>query len=108
GSLVVRIGTREVMLRLDTVDYIEADDVYAAVVSGGRRYLLRTSLDDLEQRLDQAQFCRVHRSYIVRLERVSGLRRADGRLEVDVGGDWLPVSRRRRGMVESRLRSAAI
>lgn len=98
--LVSRIGTREVIIPLETVDFIEADDVYAAVVGGGRRYLVRTALDALERGLDPSFFVRVHRSYIVRRDRIRELRRANGAEIVLDDGTVLPVSRRRRAALE--------
>jgi two-component system LytT family response regulator len=91
----------DVIIPLETVDYIEADDVYAAVVSRNKRQLVRTSLDALEEMLDPRLFTRVHRSYIVRIDRVAALRRlgGGGAEVVMTEGVVLPVSRRRRTRV---------
>lgn len=105
--LVARVGQRSLLLRVETVDYIEADDVYAAVISRGRRYLLRTPLDVLERSLNPARFLRIHRSYIVAVDRVSEIRRSAHALEVIVNGIRLPVSRRRRTTVERLLEPLA-
>lgn len=104
APLVARVGATDVVIPLETVDYIEADDVYAAVVARGKRQLVRRSLDALEQMLDPAAFVRVHRSYIVRIDRVAAVRRRDGRMElVLTDGMAVPVSRRRRGAVTQRF-----
>jgi two-component system LytT family response regulator len=102
--LVSRIGTRDVVIPLETVDFIEADDVYAAVIAGGRRHLVRTALDALERGLDPAIFIRIHRSYIVRRDRIREVRRANGAELVLDDGTVLPVSRRRRAALESLRR----
>jgi two-component system, LytTR family, response regulator len=104
--LVTRIGTRDVIIPLDTIDYVEADDVYAAVFARGRRHLVRTPLDVLERTLDPALFARIHRSYIVRLDRVTEVRRerASGPEIVLDGGITLPVSRRRRAVLDALLK----
>ena len=64
--LVTRVGLRDVIIPLDAIDYIEADDVYAAVIAHRRRHLVRTSLDALERALDPRLFARdsslVHRA----------------------------------------------
>ncbi len=104
--LVSRAGTRDIVIPLDTIDYIEADDVYAAVIALGKRHLVRTPLDALERSLDPSVFSRIHRSYIVRLDRVREVRRASGQL-VLAGGAVLPVSRRRRASLESLLKPLA-
>lgn len=105
--LVSRVGNRDVIIPLDDVDYIEADDVYAAVVSGGRRHLVRTALDALERSLDPDAFARIHRSYIVRLDRVREVRRANGSELVLADGTILPVSRRRRTAIEGLIKPFA-
>jgi two-component system LytT family response regulator len=100
SRLVARVGMRDVIIPLETVDYIEAEDVYAAVVSGAKRQLIRAPLDVLERTLDPIAFARIHRSYIVRIDRVTALHRHAGSgAEVVVGGAVLPVSRRRRARV---------
>lgn len=105
--LVSRVGSRDVILPLETIDFIEADDVYAAVLADGKRYLVRTALDALERGLDPALFARVHRSYIVRLDRVREIRRVNGAELVLADGSVLPVSRRRRAALEGLLKPLA-
>jgi two-component system LytT family response regulator len=105
--LVSRIGARDVILPVETIDYIEADDVYAAVFADGRRYLVRTALDALERSLDASLFIRVHRSYIVRFDRVREFRRANVAQLVLSDGSVLPVSRRRRAVLENLLKPLA-
>jgi two-component system LytT family response regulator len=103
--LVTRVGTRDVVIPVADVDYIEAEDVYAALVSRGKRWLVRSSLDALERVLDPASFRRVHRSYIVRLDRITEARRQPGgNADIIVAGVVLPVSRRRRRAITEYLR----
>jgi two-component system LytT family response regulator len=104
--LVSRVGLRDVIIPLETIDFIEADDVYAAVFADGKRYLVRTALDALERSLDASLFARIHRSYIVRLDRVREFRRTNGAELVLADGRSLPVSRRRRAVLESLLKPA--
>lgn len=95
--LVARVTDRDVIIPADEVELIAADDVYAAVHAGGRRYLVRTSLDELERSLSPERFVRVHRSYIVPVAAVVAARRADGNVVLEMrNGATVPVSRRRR------------
>jgi two-component system LytT family response regulator len=95
--LVAHVGERDVIIPVDDIDLIAADDVYAVVHTGGRRYLLRTPLDELERMLSPARFLRVHRSFIVPVSRVSAVRRSASGTVLELrSGATVPVSRRRR------------
>jgi two-component system LytT family response regulator len=95
--LIARVGTRDVVIRVEDIELITAADVYAGVHAQGRRYLVRTSLDELERALDPDRFARVHRSYLVPVDAVVAVRRV-GRAQVLElrNGATVPVSRRRR------------
>jgi len=102
---LVTIGNRAVVVAAGDVEWIEASDYYAALHVGAKRHLVRESLKQLEVHLDPRQFLRVHRSAIVRIDRVRELERGpDGSLIVVLeGGTRIPVSRSRRDHVESTL-----
>jgi len=104
--LVVPTSAGELVLDVDEIDWIEADDYYAAVHTRGRRHLIRESLSSLEARLDPARLVRVHRSAIVHLGRVREFRVDVPGAAVIVlrDGTRIPVSRRRREQVASLLR----
>ena len=70
---VVRDAQGMYFVAVADVDRIEADGNYVAVVAGGRRHLVRESLQALESRLDPAEFVRVHRSHTVRIDRIRRL-----------------------------------
>lgn len=92
-------------VRISEIDWIEAADYYACLHVGGKRYLLRRSLSDLENGLDPQIFCRIHRSAIVNLDRVSSLEiNEEGENEVQLKtGVRLRLSRRYRKQLQSRL-----
>ncbi|MBV9880287.1 MAG: response regulator transcription factor [Gemmatirosa sp.] len=109
SKLLVPTASGELVLDVDEIDWIEADDYYAAVHARGRRHLLRESLASLAQRLDAARFVRAHRSAIVNVDRVRELRSAAGGDAVLVlrDGTRVPVSRRRREQVAALLHRMA-
>lgn len=95
--LVSRVGDREIVIPVADVELIAADDVYAVVHANRRRYLVRTSLDELERSLAPDRFMRVHRSYIVPVSGVLAVRRTNGSAVLELrNGATVPVSRRRR------------
>ncbi|MEM6325842.1 MAG: LytTR family DNA-binding domain-containing protein [Bacteroidota bacterium] len=90
---------------VEEVDVIQADGAYAEIHAGDAVYVVRERMQALEARLDPAQFMRIHRSTIVRLDRVEALLTAPGgdyavRLS---NGRKLRVSRSRRDDLAARL-----
>lgn len=71
--LVVRSGGRILILRVEDVDWIEAAANYVKLHVGSRVYLLRETMNRLEEKLDAARFIRIHRSTIVRIDRIKEL-----------------------------------
>jgi two-component system LytT family response regulator len=103
--LVIKSAGEVVFVSLSEIDWIEAADYYAAVHAGKKTHLLRRSMSELEQDLDQDVFCRIHRSAIVNLAHVRALRLGeDGEYRVQMEcGTELRLSRRYRRQVQSRL-----
>lgn len=106
----VRVDTPrgDLLLRAEEIDWIEADDYYAAVHARGSRFLVRESLTGFEERLPARLFMRVHRGAIVNLVRVRRFEAKPGGRGTLVlqTGERVPVSRRRRSRVASWLRDA--
>ena len=103
--IVVPISTGDLVLDPDEIDWIEADDYYAAVHARDGRHLIRESLASLERRLDGERFVRAHRSAVVNVERVCEVRREAGEILLVLrNGARIPVSRRRRTRVTQLLR----
>jgi two-component system, LytTR family, response regulator len=90
---------------VDAIDYVTASGPYAELHVGGQTHLVRERMQELERRLDQGRFLRIHRSAIVQLDRVDSLqRRGSGETAVKLrDGTELPVSRSRRELLERRL-----
>ena len=97
--------TGKLVLNADEVDWIEADDYYAAIHAREGRHLVRESLTSLEQRLDRKRFVRTHRAAIVNIDRVNEVCKKTGEtILVLQSGTRIPVSRRRRARVIRLLR----
>jgi two-component system, LytTR family, response regulator len=104
--LLVPTSAGDLVLDANEIDWIEAEDYYAAIHARGRRHLIRESLASLEQRLDSDRFVRVHRSAIIQIDRIRELRNEPAGETVLVlrDGTRIPVSRRRREQVAGLLR----
>jgi two-component system, LytTR family, response regulator len=71
--LVVPVGHRNVFIKAEDVDWIEADRNYIRLHVGDRSYLLRENLSHIESALDPKTFCRIHRSTIVNVNRIKAI-----------------------------------
>ena len=70
---MVRVGGKVTLVRVEDVDWIEADDYCAKLHTAGRSYVIRETMQRLEARLDPARFVRVHRSSIIHIDRLRTL-----------------------------------
>jgi two-component system LytT family response regulator len=107
--LMIKVSGRVVLLKVDEIDFIEADGNYAKLHVGRKAHLLREKMHDLEQRLDPARFVRIHRSVIVNLDRIKEMHphfNGDYIVVLD-DGRQLRLSRTRRENLEARLKAVS-
>ena len=91
GYFFTKVGNHLKKIALDDIEYIEVEGRYSALVVGGRRYHLKTSLRELHEKLPADRFLRVSRNHVVQL---SCIRDIDTQqFELHVGQAVLPVSR---------------
>ena len=93
------------LVPVDAIDYIASDGPYAEVHTGSDVYVVRERMQTLEERLDPARFFRIHRSTIVRIDRVEAiLTAAGGDYSVRLAdGTRLRLSRSRRDAFTQHL-----
>ncbi len=103
--LAVKSARQVAFVKVSEIDWIEASDYYAGLHVGTKTHLLRRSLAELEEELDPNIFFRIHRSTIVNLDRVQGLKiNPEGEYEVMLGdGTKLRLSRRYSKPLRARL-----
>jgi len=91
----VRDGTRVFIIPIAKLDYAEAQDDYVALACEGKKHLKQQTISSLEAALDPSRFLRIHRSYIVNLERVARVEPygKDSHVAVLTNGTQLPVSK---------------
>ncbi len=91
----VKDGSRVTIIPVAQLDYAEAQDDYVLLKAGGATHLKQQPLSQLEARLDPATFVRIHRSYLLNLERLARLTREPSGTGVARlhDGTELPVSR---------------
>jgi two-component system LytT family response regulator len=91
----VKDGTRVFIIPVAKLDYAEAQDDYVALATEGKKHLKQQTISSLESVLDPSRFLRIHRSYIVNLEKVAKVEpySKDNHMVVLSNGTQLPVSR---------------
>ena len=106
SRFVIREGGRVLLLDCARVDWIEAADNYAILHAGTSTYAIRETLGKLAADLDPQHFVRVHRSAIVRIDRVRELQAAfHGDFVISLhDGTRVAMSRSYRAAVEAVLR----
>jgi len=73
----VRTHNRIYFVEVDDVQWIESEGDYVALHDGEEKHLIRATMKDLENRLSDHPFLRIHRSYIVNTEYIEELRPLD-------------------------------
>ncbi len=93
--IVVKDGTKVTLIAVSKLDYAEALDDYVSLVSAGKKHLKQQTISGLQLALDPTLFVRIHRSYIVNLERVVRIEpyAKDSKVAILTSGVKLPVSR---------------
>jgi two-component system LytT family response regulator len=93
--IVIRDGAHVHVLPVTSIDYVEAQDDYVAFRSNGRSFLKEQTLGELEGEVDPRRFVRIHRSYLLNIERLARveLYAKDSRVAILTDGTKLPVSR---------------
>ena len=68
--IMVRSGGRITFVRVDDVDWIEAQGDYICLHTQGKKHLIREKISDMETQLSPENFLRIHRSTMVNVTRI--------------------------------------
>jgi two-component system LytT family response regulator len=93
--IAVRSGGQVEVVPVSQLDFVEAQDDYVRLASGGRKLSKQITLGELETQLDPRRFVRVHRSFLLNLERLARIElyAKDSRIAILRDGGKLPISR---------------
>ena len=80
---------------VERIDFVEAQDDYLSFASGGKRQRKQQTMAEIEAQLDRARFVRIHRSFLLNIERLARIEpyAKDSWLAILTDGTRLPVSR---------------
>jgi len=93
--VAIRDGANVYVVPVSKIDYVEAQDDYVCFRSEGKGLLKQQTLGEVENALNPAQFVRIHRSYILNIDRLAKLElyAKDSHAAILRDGSRLPVSR---------------
>lgn len=99
GGYLERIAVRQEglvdVVPVERLDFVEAQDDYIRLATGGRKLAKQLTLAELEAQLDPRRFVRVHRSFLLNIERLARIElyAKDSRVAILRDGVKLPISR---------------
>ena len=93
--VLIRDGANVHVIPVSKIDYVEAQDDYVCYRSEGKRLLKQQTMAEVEGSLEPSRFVRIHRSYILNIERLAKLElyAKDSYAAILRDGTRLPVSR---------------
>jgi two-component system LytT family response regulator len=104
--ILVRDGPRVHVLPVEKIEYAQAQDDYVCLRCEGKEYLKEQTLGELETALDPARFVRIHRSYLLNLDRLARVEtdERENRIAILADGRRLPISRAGYGRLSALLK----
>ena len=93
--VLVRDGPRVHVLPVEKIEYVQAQDDYVCFRCEGKEFLKEQTLGELERTLDPEKFVRIHRSFMLNLDRLARveLDERENRVAILSDGKRLPISR---------------
>lgn len=103
--IAIRDGPHVEVIPVEHVDFLEAQDDAVVVRSGKRRLWKTQTLASLAGTLDPSRFVRVHRSYVVNLQRIARIERyaKNSHIAILADGSRVPISRDGYARLKERL-----
>lgn len=88
-SITVKVDLVKTPVRLDDILYVRSDGDYIIIYkTNGEKLMVLMTLKTLEKQLPFDRFCRIHRSYMVAIDKIQGLKGG----KILVGDEQLPLS----------------
>ncbi len=93
--VLIRDGSHVNVIPVGKIDFVEAQDDYVCYRTEGKKFLKQQTMAEVESSLDPSRFVRIHRSYILNVDRLAKLElyAKDSHAAILRDGTRLPVSR---------------
>lgn len=99
NSFFVKKGSMLVKVFLENINYIQAMDNYVIIQTNADQFVIHSTMKDIEQKLPADKFLRVHRSYIIAIDKISVL----DENTVLIGDKTIPVGKSYKDAFMNRL-----
>lgn len=101
GVLIVKADHKIHRIKYTSITYIEGLREYVTIHCPGEKIITLESLRNLEETLPQTMFMRVHKSFIVRIDKIKALYGAQ--LKLDGVEPYIPIGKSYKDMVQEKL-----
>ena len=72
--IIIKSTDGYLFLKIEEIDWIESAGNYLTIHSGNEKYILRSTMNNFELKLDEKRFLRIHRRTIVNIDLIKGIR----------------------------------
>jgi DNA-binding LytR/AlgR family response regulator len=97
--IFVRHHEKMVKISIKDILYIEAERNYCRIYAKGKEYLIVTTLKDIDEKLPQDHFLRIHRSFIVNISQIDEI----ATTHVVVSKKAIPISKQLKSELLKRI-----
>ncbi|OEK04542.1 LytR/AlgR family response regulator transcription factor [Roseivirga misakiensis] len=99
NSLFLKVDAKLIKVKIDDILYVEAKGDYALFKTLAKGYIVHSTMKRVQERLDQYNFAKVHRSYVVNLSKIVDIEESNLLIEDKV----IPISRANKEALMKRL-----
>jgi DNA-binding LytR/AlgR family response regulator len=99
STLLIKSGNKKVVVRRSDVTHVQAMKDYIIIYGGAEKYVVRSTMKEVEELLGSSDFMRVHKSFIVARDKINFY----GGNKIEFPGFEIPVGRKYKSLVESFL-----
>lgn len=99
GTFFVKSGSAIVKLDIAEVNLVECIGDYVNLHTKEKKYTVHSTMKNIEQKFIGGEYLRVHRSYIVRIDKIEEIEDDC----ITIAGRSVPIGRTYRGLVYDRL-----
>lgn len=99
NSFFVKKGSMLVKVYLDNIQWIQAMDNYVIIQTNADQFVIHSTMKDVEMKLPAAKFLRVHRSYIIPIDKINVL----DENTVLIGDKTIPIGKSYKDAFMARL-----